>query len=64
MIKHLNKECLGKLLWLNNRISEEGRLPETWKEAIILPKRKPGKDAGNIPGNFMINGYVNGQLCA
>lgn len=28
---------------------EEGRLPQAWKEAIIIPIRKPGKDPSKPP---------------
>lgn len=44
MLKHLSIGSLAKLLPLYNRIWDEGRLPECWKEAIIIPIKKPGKD--------------------
>ncbi len=44
MLKHLGKGALLKLLHLYNRVWEEGRLPNAWKEAVVIPIRKPGKD--------------------
>ncbi len=44
MLKHLGNGALLKLLWLYNRVWEEGRLPGVWKEAVVIPIRKPGKD--------------------
>ena len=51
MISHLPEISLKFLLDLFNRIFREGTVPESWKEAIIIPIPKPGKDAAN-PGNY------------
>lgn len=51
MIKHLSEGSLEKLLLLYNKVWDEGRIPGSWKEAIIIPIRKPGKDASR-PGNY------------
>lgn len=44
MLKHLGKGASLKLLHLYNRVWGERRLPGVWKEAIVIPIRKPGKD--------------------
>ncbi len=44
MLKHIGEGALLKLLHLYNRVWEEGRLPKKWKEAIVIPIRKFGKD--------------------
>ncbi len=54
MLKHLSLESQEKLLMLYNRVWEEGRLPKSWKEAVIIPIRKPGKDPSR-PGNYQAN---------
>uniref|UniRef100_A0A673MAK6 Uncharacterized LOC107721237 n=1 Tax=Sinocyclocheilus rhinocerous TaxID=307959 RepID=A0A673MAK6_9TELE len=51
MLKHLKDGAMGKFLDLYNRVWEEGRLPNAWKEAIIIPIRKPGKDPSK-PSNY------------
>lgn len=33
-----------KLLGLYSKVREVGKLPTGWKEAVIIPIRKPGKD--------------------
>ena len=45
LLKHLSVGSLEKLLLLYNKVWEEGRMPGSWKEAIIIPIREPGKDA-------------------
>ena len=35
---------LAKILSLFNKVWKEGKVPRSWKEAIITPIRKPGKD--------------------
>lgn len=47
MIEHLNDSALGKVLELFNKVWEEGKLPVGWKEAIIIPIKKPGKNIIN-----------------
>ncbi len=44
MLKNIGEGALLKLLHLYNRVWEEGRLPKKWKEAIVIPIRKFGKD--------------------
>ena len=51
MVSHLPESSLEFLLTLFNKIFREGTVPTTWKEAIIIPIPKPGKDAA-IPGNY------------
>lgn len=41
MSKHLSEEGLRKLLCLYNKVWEEGKIPESWKETVIIPIRKP-----------------------
>ena len=40
MLAHLS----DKVLVLYNRVWEEGKLPGSWEEAVVVPIRKPGKD--------------------
>ena len=51
MISHLEERSLAFLLDLYNRIYREGTVPLTWKEAIIIPIPKPGKDPAMV-GNY------------
>ena len=51
MIKHISEGGLYKLLALFNKGWREGRIPMSWKEAIIIPIRKPGKDPSK-PTNY------------
>lgn len=51
MLKHLSIEGKDKLLMLYNKVWEKGEIPESWKEAITILIRKPGKDASN-PSNY------------
>ncbi len=51
MFHHLKEESLAFLLDLINRIWEEGQLPAAWKQAVILPIPKPGKDH-SVVSNF------------
>jgi len=44
MIKHLCEGGLTKILSLFNKVWKEGKVPRSWKEAIIVTIRKPGKD--------------------
>ena len=46
MLKHLGERGMEKLLELYNRVGVEGKLPSVWKEAVVIPIRKPGKDPG------------------
>lgn len=51
MLKQLSEFALEVILQLFNKIWEEGRLPRCWKQAVIVPIRKPGKDPVN-PSNY------------
>lgn len=42
---------MSKLLGLYNKVWKEGKLPINWKEEVIIPIRKPGKDAAD-PSNY------------
>ncbi len=37
---NLSEFAQGKMLELNNKVWEEGRIPEGWKEALIVPIKK------------------------
>lgn len=51
MIEHLTEEGLHNLLYLYNKVWEEGRTPESWKEVFIILIRKPEKDPSK-PTNY------------
>ena len=51
MINNLSESSKEVLLELYNRVWREGKLPESWKEAVIVPIPKPGKDNSN-PENY------------
>jgi len=49
MFSGMGEVASGKLLRLYNRVIysviwEDGQLPKSWKEAVAIPIRKPGKD--------------------
>lgn len=51
MIKQLSEESLRVMLEFYNKVWEMGVLPQSWKEALVLPIRKPGKDPSK-PANY------------
>ena len=51
MLRNLSDYSLNRLLKLYNKIWLEGQLPKAWKEAVIVPVGKPGKDL-TCPGNY------------
>ena len=51
MLKHLGEGGFSELRYLYNRVWKEGRLPNAWKEAVVIPIRKPGKDPSK-PTNY------------
>lgn len=51
MLKKLSDESLKIILQFYNKVWEEGILPKRWKEAVIIPIKKPGKDP-SIPLNY------------
>lgn len=46
MLKHLNNDTLMVILGLFNKIWTEGKLPNGWTLAVIVPIKKPGKESG------------------
>lgn len=44
MMSDLSESSKVILLELYNKVWEDRKLPQSWKEAIILPICKPGKD--------------------
>ena len=50
-LKHLPFRSLDSLLRIFNKVWRTGILPDSWKEAIVVPIPKPGKDSTN-PGNY------------
>ena len=44
MIINLEKLALYKLLEIYNKSWEEGSLPQSWREATMIPLHKPGKE--------------------
>ncbi|GBL94579.1 putative RNA-directed DNA polymerase from transposon X-element [Araneus ventricosus] len=47
MLNHLNDDSLFNILQLFNRIWKEGIYPTKWREAIVIPILKPGKDSAD-----------------
>ena len=50
-LKHLPDTCLNILLKVYNHVWESGNFPPSWREALIIPIPKPGKDSTN-PNNY------------
>ncbi len=42
MLSNVSEFSLARLLELCNKILEESKLPVVWKEAVIVPIKKPG----------------------
>ena len=51
ILKHLPQNSLKCLLSIFNHIWKSGNFPKSWKEAIIIPIPKPGKDHSD-PSNY------------
>lgn len=51
MFQKLPEKVLQIILQLFNKIWEEGKIPKSWKSALILPFNKPGKNSNNA-GNY------------
>ncbi len=47
MLAHMTDRALEAVLRLFNEIWDTGKLPSKWKESVIVPILKPGKDASN-----------------
>ena len=50
-LKHLPDRSLHCLLKICNQIWQTGVLPDSWKEAVVIPIPKPGKNSAN-PSNY------------
>ena len=50
-LKHLPLRSLDCLLGIFNHVWKTGILQDSWKEAIVIPIPKPGKDSSN-PANY------------
>ena len=50
-LKHLPIRSLDCLLRIFNQVWKTGILPDSWKEAIVIPIPKPGKDSSD-PANY------------
>ena len=50
-LKHLPFRSLDSLLRIFNPVRHTGILPDSWKEAIVIPVPKPGRDSTN-PANY------------
>ena len=50
-LKHLPFRSLDSLLRIFNQVWHTGILPDSWKEAIVIPVPKPGRDSTN-PANY------------
>lgn len=53
-IRYLNAESQMALLSLFNRIWAAGYIPSTWKEAIVIPILKTGKDPSSVSSYRLI----------
>ena len=47
LLKHLPRESLKLLLKIFNDIWLSGEVPDCWKDALVIPRPKPGKDHTN-----------------
>ena len=47
MLAHLTDSALEAVLRLFNNIWDTGKLPSVWKQSVIVPILKPGKDSSN-----------------
>ena len=52
-LKHLPFRSLDSLLHIFNKIWHIGILPDSWKEATVIPIPKPGKDSTS-PANYRL----------
>ena len=50
-LKRLPESCLNVLLNVYNNVWESGNFPPSWREALVVPIPKPGKDLKN-PKNY------------
>lgn len=45
VFKKLDKIVLDEILALMNTVWQEGYIPASWKQAVVIPILKPGKEA-------------------
>ena len=63
-LKHLPTNILSFLLDIFNNVWVSGEFPSSWKEALVIPIPKPGKDSSN-PNNYRpiaLTSYINKTL--
>ena len=51
LLTHLPNSALSVLLKVYNHVWESGCFPPPWREVVVIPIPKPGKDHSD-PGNF------------
>lgn len=51
MLAHMEDNSLAEVLRLFNRVWETGKIPIAWKQSVIVPILKPGKDPSD-PSNY------------
>lgn len=51
MVEHVHEDTQETILFLFNKIWKAGRLPKSWKEAIVFPILKEGKDS-SLAGSY------------
>ena len=51
MLAHMDDDVLCVILNFFNHVWNDGHIPGVWKESVIVPLLKPGKDATN-PSNY------------
>ena len=51
LLKHLPDSCLEILLKVFNHVWINNAFPSSWRQAVVIPIPKPGKDSSN-PGNY------------
>ena len=57
LLTHLPNSALSVLLKVYNHVREYGRFPPSWREAVVIPIPRPGKDHSD-PGNFRPIAFV------
>lgn len=65
MLKNVSERGKSVLLKMYNRVWEGGKLPEQWKEALVVPICKPDKDSCKAEGYrpIALTSHVRGCLC-
>ena len=57
-LKHLPFRSLDSLLRIFNKVWHTDIIPDSWKEAVVVPISKPGKDSTN-PANYRPIALIN-----